>query len=445
MQSLFSRRSVLRGTVGGGAVTVALPLLDAFLNSNGTALASGGRIPLRFGTWFWGCGHSPGRAITEKGGRDFEFLGECKALTPHKDQINFFSGFGAPTDGKSNFPHASGISIVRSGAATSTGRSEVPAPTIDVLISDVIGTGTRFKSLEVASISTAPSYSARNSTSLNAAEISPAALYTRLFGPDFIDPNSAEFKPDPRIMVRKSVLSAVREDAVRLNARLGASDKARMEEYFTSVRQMEQQLDLQTQKPAPADACVRPSAPEDLQTSSAIDAVERNHKLLTQLLTMAVACNQTKVVNMAYTDAAVSIHKTGDSTGHHSLTHEEPVDPKLGYQPKVSWFVEKAMEGLAEFISAFASIREGDGTLLDNTLLLAHTDCSYAKFHVMDGMPLMLIGKAGGRLKTGNHILGNGAPVTAVGLTAQQVMGLPVSTWGARSLQTSKPISEIMI
>jgi hypothetical protein len=445
MQSMFTRRSVLRGTVGGAAVTVALPFLDCFLNGNGTALAAGGKIPVRFGTWFWGCGFSPGRAVVDKPGQGIEFLDECKALTPHRDQINYFTGFNAPTDGKSNIPHNSSIVIIRCGAASATGRSDIPAPSFDVLISDAIGSGSRFKSLELAAINTAPSYSARSSTSLNAAEVSPVAVYTRLFGPSFVDPNSAEFKPDPRVMLRQSVLSSVKDDVTRLNARLGGADKARMDEYFTSIRQMEQQLELQTQKPAPADACVKPTSPEDAAASSEVEAVQRNHKILAQLLTMALACNQTKVFNMCYTDASVTIRRAGESAGYHTLTHEEPVDLKLGYQPKVSWFATKSMDALADFIAAFANVREGAGTLLDNTLIFAHTDTSYAKYHSLENIPVMTVGKAGGRLKTGNYIHGKGAPISCLGLTAQQVMGLSVSTWGARSLQTSKPVSEIVI
>jgi len=443
MGNLFNRRSVLRGTVGGAAVSVALPFLDCFLNNNGTALAAGGKIPVRFGTWFWGCGFSPNRAVAEKPGGGYEFLAECQALTPYRDQINFFSGYNAPMDGKGNSPHASGIIIIRNGAASSS-RTDIPAPGFDVLIADAIGAGTRFRSIEVAAINTAPSYSARNAASQNAAEVSPTNLYTRLFGPDFVDPNASEFKPDPSVMLRQSVLSAVKDDATRINASLGSADKARMDEYFTSIRQMEQQLTLQTQKPAPADACVKPGSPEDLQPSNEIDAVTRNHSVLTQLLTMAVACNQTKVVNMCFTDAAVTVHRAGDSSGYHTLTHEEPVDAKLGYQPKVSWFAQKSMNGLADFIKAFASVREGDGTLLDRMLIFAHSDTNYAKFHSIDSMPVMMIGKAGGRMKTGLYVNGKGAPISATGLTAQHLMGMPVSTWGMRSLQTSRPVTEIM-
>ena len=74
MNNAFVRRSLLRGMMGGAAISVGLPLLDCFLDTNGTALASGAPLPVRFGTWFWGLGHTPGRAITVKDGTDYEFL-----------------------------------------------------------------------------------------------------------------------------------------------------------------------------------------------------------------------------------------------------------------------------------------------------------------------------------------------------------------------------------
>ncbi|MEE8307919.1 MAG: hypothetical protein V3R81_11685, partial [Gammaproteobacteria bacterium] len=100
------RRQVLRGLLGGGVVSVGLPLLDCFLNNNGTALAaSGNPLPVRFGTWYWGMGHTPGHAIAPKAqsGPSIGFLEETKALKPYQDQLNFFGGFGMPLDGRSNY------------------------------------------------------------------------------------------------------------------------------------------------------------------------------------------------------------------------------------------------------------------------------------------------------------------------------------------------------
>ena len=94
------RRRVLRGMLQGAAVGVGLPFLDCFLNDNGTALASGAPLPVRFGTWFWGLGFTPGRSIA-KTGPQIEFLDECRPLDPYKNYINYFSDFNTPLDGAS--------------------------------------------------------------------------------------------------------------------------------------------------------------------------------------------------------------------------------------------------------------------------------------------------------------------------------------------------------
>jgi hypothetical protein len=276
-------------------------------------------------------------------------------------------------------------------------------------------------------------------------------LYARVFGAEFADPNKGDFKPDPKVMVRKSVLSAVDEQSKGLIKKLGAADRQRLDEYFTSIRTLENQLELQLQKPAPNMACSVPSAPstaglnQNIPQGLEIDTVLTNHRLMAQIIAMAAACNQTKVFNMVFSDNFSHMRRPGETYTHHLLTHEETPDKELGYQPVAFWFNQKSMEGLATFIKAFADIKEGDGTLLDNTLIFAATETNYARVHSIDGVPIYTIGKAGGRMKTGMHIVGNGDPITRVGLTTLQAMGVSVNTWGTKSLQTSKTISEILV
>jgi hypothetical protein len=138
------------------------------------------------------------------------------------------------------------------------------------------------------------------------------------------------------------------------------------------------------------------------------------------------------------------MRRPGQTYTHHLLTHEETPDKQLGYQPVAFWFNCRTMEGFASLIEAFAGIREGNGTLLDNTLIFAATETNYARVHSVDGVPVFTAGRAGGRIRTGLHVVGNGDPITRVGLTMMQVMGVPVDTWGTRSLQTSKSITEIL-
>jgi hypothetical protein len=432
--------------LSGAAVTVGLPFLDCMLNTNGTALASGRPLPIRFGTWNWGCGMNPQRFVPTKTGADYDLPPELKFIEAHKHQINVFSGFKAILDGKPNLPHISGMQAVRAGGVAPSMANPMDIPTIDVLVGDVIGTDTRFRSLEMAATGDPKhSYSYRSANGFNPAEGSPVALYTRIFGPDFQDPNAADFKPDPNVMLRKSVLTGVSEQRQAFMTQLGAADRTRMDEYFTSVRQLEQQLELQLQKPPPAEACKVGAKPADGPIGTEIGIVMANHKIMAETVAMALACNQTKIFNMVFSDSASTLRMPGEQMIHHLMTHEEPVDKELGYQPKAAYFVERSIEAWALFVATLANIKEGDGTLLDHCLVMGHSDTEYARIHSISGIPVMTAGSAGGRIKTGIHVNQVGEPVTRIGFTIQQAMGVPVEKWGQGTMQTSKPISEIQI
>ena len=102
------------------------------------------------------------------------------------------------------------------------------------------------------------------------------------------------------------------------------------------------------------------------------------------------------------------------------------------------------MKHWAGFVQAMAAQKEGDGNLLDNMLVYAHSDQEFAKIHSLDGIPMFTAGKAGGKLKTGYHIAGNTDPGTRLGYTLLKVMGVDTPTWGSKSNRTSKEISEIL-
>jgi len=442
------RGFLLKGIMGGAAVTLGLPLLDAFLNDSGTAFAAtvgGGRLPVRFGTWFWGCGMIPDRWQPKTVGENYDLPPQLAPIANVKQHVSVLTGFDVILDGKGNLPHLSGNTGVRTGAPSDDWLG-IRAPTLDVLIADAIGGGSFFRSLELsADGNPRTSYSFRDGRSMNPATPSPVEFYNKIFGQDFNDPNKADFKPDPRIMVRRSVLSGVTEQRRALERTVGASDKARLDQYFTSVREMEGKLALQLQKPPPAEACRVPEEPVPIAGDiTDVEQRKANHKLMAQMLAMALACNQTRVFNMAFSTAAADLRHSGETTGYHQTTHEELVDRSVGYQPTVDHFATRSMEAWADFVSALAAIKEGDGTLLDNMLVFAHSEVSYAKNHDVLGIPVMLAGRAGGKVKSGLHVQGGGEPISRVGLTLQQVMGLPAEAWGLDAMNSKRPVSEIL-
>src|SRR5215475_3737488 len=431
----FNRRSFLRGMLSGSAVCVALPLLDQFLNANGSAFADGTKLPIRFGTYFWGLGltDTPSggtRWVPSKTGHGYEIMPELEALRPVKDKVSVFSGFRAIGDGRPNLVHWSGHASILSGIAPSaTGRFE--GPSLDTRIADAIGTSTRFKALDIdASMSRLPvSYSTRTGNTFATPETTPLGLYTRLFGAGFQDPNSDNWKPDPSIMLRQSVLSAVTDQRQSLMAGLGKADQVKLDQYFTSVRDMENQLAIQLQKPEKCHACVVPPAPKEAPRSASVDAVNANTKTLARLLAMGLACNQSRVFTFVHTAGASETYLAGQSKIYHQITHDEPTDARLGYQPETSKLAGLVMQALGDFLLEMEAIKEGDGTLLDNSLIMGFSDTGYAKIHSIENIPLFLAGRAGGRHKAGQHIAGKGDSVTRVSLTAMRLAGAPVGAF----------------
>jgi hypothetical protein len=444
----WTRRKILKGMLGGSAVSVALPLLDCFLDGNGVALASGAPIPTRFGTWFWGCGVNAARWIPATSGAGYDLPAELTPIAAYKNKVTVLSGFNCVLGGKPNLMHWSGAMATLTGVPPTKGgmgSGTAAAPTIDCLVADAIGSGSRFRSLEIACTGqSSVSYSMRTGSTVNPSEVDPVNLYRRIFGPEFQDPNAAEFKPDPSIMLRQSVLSSIKDDRDKLIRTVGATDRARVDQYFTSLREIEQQLGLMLEKPAPAEACVLPKPPAQMELGPVWETAIKTHDLLGRLAVMALACNQTRVFHVALSTAASNLRKAGSAVSFHELTHEEAVDDKLGYQPQSTFFIVKSMEAFASMLQMLDSVKEGNGTLLDHSLVLATSESNFAKIHSIDSLPIMVAGTAGGKWRSGLHIAGRGDPTSRVGLTIQQVLGMPVESWGEGAMQTSKTISEVV-
>ena len=443
MKRTLDRRTVLRGMIGGTAVAIGLPLLEIFLNDHGTALADGGALPVRFGTWFWGCGMNPDRWTPTTEGAGYELPVELAALDGVSQHVSVLSGFGVTLDGRANIPHWTGVMSTLTGAVPAR-EGDVDAPTLDTLLSSSLGNTTRFRSIEVSPTGVpGQSYSRQSTSIVNAAAVSPLELYTRVFGPGFADPNDSSFEPDPRTLLRRSALSAVLEDTKRLEGQLGSHDRQRLDQYLTSLRQLEQQIEISLSPPN-LEACAKPAAPGTDAIGSDLETAVATHDAMAGLLVAALLCDQTRVFNVTFSWGTSELRRQGTDTAHHQLTHDEVVDAQLGYQPRATEYVLASMDAWGAFVKRLAATPEGAGSLLDSCLVLGHSESSFAKSHSIAGLPVMLAGSAGGRVKPGLHVAGNGEPVTRVGLTIQQALGVTVESWGTKSMQTSRPVSEIL-
>jgi len=442
---IHTRRFLLRGLLHGSAAAVSLPFLDCFLDSKGEAVAAtGSAIPTRFGTFFWGCGLTKTLYLPKTSGANYEDMPQLASLKPYKSKLNLLSGFRAYVDDKPNIQHWTGNAAITTGIAPAND-FQFDSQTIDQTIADAISHGARFRSIDVSCCGNKrESYSSLGGSNINPPEISPLGLYTRLFGPGFQDPSKGDWKPSLDVMLQKSVLSVVADDRKLLLKGVGADDRARLDQYFTSVREMEKTLEVELRRPEIVAQVTIPSAPEELPMNKAVPNLRRVTPIIAQLLAIGLATDQSRIFNMAFSEPASTIYMPGDSRPFHQSTHEEPIDEAVGYQPITSKFSTYSMEGLAALVAALDGVKEGNGTLLDHSLVLAYTDTSNAKLHAVDGIPMILAGSASGRMKTGIHYAGASTTVARVGLTVQQAMGLSVDRWGTDSNMTNKPISEIM-
>jgi len=440
---MWTRRRILRGMLAGSAVTVGLPILDCVLNENGTAFAdTGAPLPTRFASWFWPLGIGEMEWRPKGSGSNYELPWELAMFKPFQSRLNLFSGSQVFLDGATNETHFTGVQGHMTGNATASGAY---FNSIDAIIANTIGARSRFRSL-VASCNGDPgaSWTAFAGGKVPA-EVSPMALYTRIFGPEYTDPNAATFVPDPQTMTRRSVLSGVSEERAKLNKGLGTADRQKLDYYFTALRSLEQKLDIELQKPTPLLACTKPDANTDdgHALSLSTDAMQR-HDLFCELFTHVLACDQTRVVNMNISQGMSPLRREGDPTDHHTYTHEEPIDPKLGYQDKVLWFSQLYLKHLHNLVAMLDGVKEGDQSLLDHMMLYTYVDHTAPRLHSIQDYVFMTFGSANGRIKTGRHFPTPGDTACRVGLTVQMAMGVPVSSWGTKSNHVTSPISGVL-
>src|ERR1700754_732200 len=145
-------------------------------------------------------------------------------------------------------------------------------------------------------------------------------------------------------MMAQSVLSVGSDDRKRAMQNLSAADKARMDQYFTSVREAELQMAAQLQRPEIQAKVTIPDAPPEMTVNNALPNLRKTVPLMAKLGALALATDQTRVFNLSVSEPGSQIFIPGDSLGYHQSTHEEPIDPVLGYQPRVAQYNVDTME-----------------------------------------------------------------------------------------------------
>jgi hypothetical protein len=435
----ITRRRFLRGVLGGAVASVALPWFEASVGTTARVGANGGAFPTRFGLFFWGNGVVPSAWVPATTGRDFALSYLMEPLAPIRENLTVVSGTALKVPNLE--PHWSGASGFLTGKPLlfkPSGGWTLPDATFDQIVAQAVGGDTRFRSLEFgARPREGLSYSGPDNP--NPPEASPFSLFNRLFGPDFREPGDTS-EPDPALRFRRSVLDLVTEDITRFEQNLGATDRARLDQHLTSVREMETRLARLAENPANLEACRRPEQP--LEEYPDIDGrpqlVELN-RAMCDIVALGLACDQTRVFSNYITSPLNNLLLASATGGHHQLTHDEPGD-----QPMVQTVVRQIMGEYAYFVEALKAIPEGDGTLLDHTVLIGSTEISYGRTHALDEFPIIYAGGANGRLVTGTHVRSTiGANAASVALSFMRAAGVVAQGFGVDDSYTEDGFSEI--
>lgn len=438
------RRTVLRGLLGASVVSVALPGLDYFFDPPLTARADCAAFPKRFGIWYWGNGVLPDKFRPIGEGSDFTLSEQLMPLAPMRDKISVISGTRVLTP--NTVPHGSGPSGLLAGGDMSSpdgnaSSGTFPGPGIDQIIANSVGGETLFPSLELGVQRSAQSISFRGPNAMNPPETSPAMLFSRLFGASFREPGAMS-EPDPRLGLRQSVLDVVHEQAAGLTPRLGVADRARMEAHLDGIRSIELRIARLQADPASLAACMRPEMPleayPDLEGRPQMALVS---DVMADLLAMALACDQSRVFTVMYSQSVNNVLYGDHSAGHHQLTHDEPGD-----QPEVNDIVKNIMGSLNGFLSRMDQIVEGDQTLLDHSAVLCTTDVSLGRTHSLEDYPLVLAGSCCGAFRTGIHYRSPGAEnACRLSLSLLRAMGVLAPSFGAGPSYTTSGLSGVEV
>lgn len=431
----ISRRTVLRGI----GTAIALPWLEA--TSPQVAFgAEPPKPPVRMAFLSVPNGKHMPDWTPDKSGTDFELKSTLQPIAKFKSHMLQLSGLaldGGKAHGDGPGDHARSCASFLTGAhpKKTDGADIYNGISVDQLAAEKIGHQTRFPSLELGIERGAQSgncdsgyscaYSAnvawRTPTSPVAKEIDPTAVFDRLFG----EGNSGEqgLAKAKRERYRKSVLDFVLEDAKQLQSRLGASDQRKLDEYLYAVRDIERRIGG-VDKLAGAEQGINFSRPAGVPAK-----FEDHTKLLFDLMTLAFQTDSTRVISFMYANEGSNRNypEVNVNDGHHNLSHHGNNAEK---QSLISQINRYHITLLSHLLERLASIKEGDRTLLENSMIFYGSGIGDGNRHNHDDLPIVVFGRGGGALKTGRHnIYPKDTPLTNLYRTMLDISGARVDSF----------------
>ncbi len=442
----ISRRAVLKGLAGGALVSVALPPLEAMMNDHGEAYSGASNFPARYVTFFFGNGILYNKWIPATTGPDYALSEQLAPLVNVKEYCTVLTGFENKIrpqithhEGAAGF--LSGYPFVSPGGLYSS----FGGPSLDQYIASYIGGESFLPSIQLGvskRVSGVPPtadegptmhYISHQSTAQPLPPTySPVDMWNRLFG-SFVPPD------DPSGALRISALDAVAEDTRRLQALVGAEDKARLDAHLTSVAALQEQI------AALPPICEIPTAPSETN----VDTLGREHmpevsKAMIDLLVYSFKCDITRVASFMLTGgvgATVYSH-LGHTEENHIMSHS-PFSPQFAvpFNQSIIWNVSQ----YAYLLEQLKATPEGARNLLDNAVVLLGSDCGEGWAHSTEDHPLVVAGGGAGRLRTGFHYRAmNDRNMSDVLLTCAMAVDPAISQVGASMGFSNTPVLEML-
>lgn len=435
----LSRRSFLRGVAGGSIATVALPALEAMLDSNGTAHSDGTPLARRLVTFHFGNGVIRNRFIPSTEGPTYALTPLLAPIANVKDYCHVLTGFENKHAQK--ITHHEGMAGMWSGHPfISQGglNSRFGGPSIDQVAAAAIGGSTVFPSLQLGcskrvSTEEGPTMqfmSHKSPTEPLPPEYNPRALFQRLF--------SAPPPDDPSRPSRIDVLSAVLDDARQLQARVGAADRARLDAHLESVSRIQQQIN------ALPPVCTVPAQPTETNTDTGgLEPMERVNDAMLDLLVHAFTCDLTRVASymLAGGVAHTVYHFLGTLEEHHNLSHD-PIGSAMELERCTVWNIQQ----FARLCEKLKAVPDGAQNLLDSSCLLLGSDCSEGWTHSIDDMCIIVAGGGGGAFRRpGGHLRSkNDRNLSDVLLTCVRTVAPALVEIGRAEMRSTTPVAEIL-
>ena len=400
---------------------MALPVLDSMFPARIGASPVGPTSPIRLGYVYTpngiiGCSEKSPRQFMwtpKTAGANFEFSPTMKPLEPFRENLVVFSGLAQVTgralgDGPGDHARATATFLTGVHPRKTGGADFRLGVSADQIAAREFGKHTQLASLELG-LEPQPlagncdsgytcaymSMSWRSETSPLPAEINPRAVFERLFGDDeSTDPAERQARLD----TQKSVLDYVAGSLARLSGKLGNSDKRKLNEYLDSVRDIERRIQVTE------ESNVLTQLPHMERPSSVPDDYMQYSKLMMDMQVIAWQTDMTRVASfmMGRDGSNRPYREIGISDGHHSISHHQGDAERV---EKLIRIDELHVGLFAYLLDKLQNTPDGDGTLLDHSLIAFGSSLSESNLHTHDDLPIVLAGNGGGRVKGNRHLV----------------------------------------